>query len=198
MNAYLDKYQQNQIYTATPEQILIMLYDGAIRFIRQAMMAEEQGNLAYKLERISKTMAIIIEFSNTLDHKIGGQIAEDLDGLYQFMIRELNGARKDTTGKKLKTVEGLLVDLRDTWSQAVDINRQEQEKTSSAPQMQQSTQPEKTYAPINASGYAAPQMQQSTQPEKTYAPINASGYAAPQKQQSTQPRPAYVPLNAAG
>ena len=152
MNAYTNQYQQNNIYTATPEQILIMLYDGAIRFTRQAMLAEEQGNQVQKLERISKTMAIITEFSNTLNHDIGGKIAADLDGLYQFMIRELNAARKDTTGKSLKTVEGLLVDLRKTWGQAIDINHQQQKETGSSPEKGQRTQPEKAYMPLNAAG----------------------------------------------
>lgn len=156
MNAYTNQYQQNQyqqnqIYTATPEQILLMLYDGAIRFTRQAMMAAENGNQAQKLERISKTMAIIVEFSNTLNHEVGGQIAADLDGLYQFMIRELNAARKDDTGEKLKTVERLLVDLRETWSQAVEINRGQQE--GAAPDGQTTmNQPDKAYVPLNAAG----------------------------------------------
>jgi flagellar protein FliS len=152
MNAYLDQYKQNHIYTATPEQILIMLYDGAIRFTRQAMIAEEQGQQVHKLERISKTMAIIVEFSNTLNHDIGGKIAADLDGLYQFMIRELNAARKDTTGKNLKTVEGLLVDLRETWGQAIDINHQQQEEAASLSEQRQGTQPAKVYVALNAAG----------------------------------------------
>ena len=159
MNAYSNQYQQqqqyqqNQIYTATPEQILIMLYDGAIRFTRQAMMAGEQGNQVQKLERISKTMAIIVEFSNTLNHEIGGQIAADLDGLYQFMIRELNAARKDDSGEKLKTVEGLLVDLRETWGQAIDINRGQQDETKSVTEQKtQQAQLEKVYVPLNAAG----------------------------------------------
>jgi flagellar protein FliS len=157
MNAYSNQYQQqqqyqqNHIYTATPEQILIMLYDGAIRFTRQAMMAAENGNQVQKLERISKTMAIIIEFSNTLDHEIGGEIAADLDGLYQFMIRELNAARKDESGDRLKTVEGLLVDLRETWGQAIEINHQQQDKTPSA-EGQKNQPATKVYAPLNAAG----------------------------------------------
>lgn len=146
----MNQYQQNHIYTATPEQILIMLYDGAIRFTRQAMIAGEQGNQAEKLERISKTLAIITEFSNTLNHEIGGEIAADLDGLYQFMIRELNAARKDKSGDKLKTVEGLLVDLRETWSQAIDINRRQQEEAASGQELH--NQPEKTYVALNAAG----------------------------------------------
>lgn len=125
MNGY-NQYQQNQIATATPEQILLMLYDGAIRFIRRAIVANEEGKSVRKLEGISKCMAIVVEFSDSLNHDIGGNIAADLDALYQFMIRELNIARNEPTGKHLKTVETLLLDLRDTWDKAVEINRQEQ------------------------------------------------------------------------
>jgi flagellar secretion chaperone FliS len=157
MNAYHNQYQQQQyqqnlINTATPEQILLMLYDGAIRFTRQALMASENGNQAEKLGRISKTLAIITEFSNTLNHEIGGQIAADLDGLYQFMIRELNAARKDDTGSKLKTVEGLLVDLRDTWGQAVEINRGQQGEKTAAPTQTQRAMADKPYVALNAAG----------------------------------------------
>ena len=126
MNAYMNQYQANQILTASPEQILIMLYDGAIRFCRQAIAAGESGDTVTKLERISKTFAIITEFSNSLNHEIGGHIAEDLDGLYHFMLRELNAARNDPTGEHLRNVEKLLVDLRLTWGEAIEINRREQ------------------------------------------------------------------------
>jgi len=111
--------------TASQEQILLMLYDGAIKFTRQALEANASGNESTKLGRISKVFAIITEFSNSLNHEIGGQIAEDLDGLYQFMLRELGKARKDTTGENLKVVEKLLVDLRLTWGEAVEINKKE-------------------------------------------------------------------------
>lgn len=150
MNAYMNQYQQNHIFTATPEQILIMLYDGAIRFTRQAILAGEQGNQALKLEKISKSLAIIAEFSNSLNHEIGGEIAADLDGLYQFMIRELNAARKDDSGKKLKTVEGLLVDLRETWSQAIDIKNQPLNDAGIGQKVPH--QAENSYVAINAAG----------------------------------------------
>ena len=126
MNPYTNQYQQNQISTASPEQILLMLYDGAIRFLKRAIVANDAGKMVEKLEGISKCMAIVTEFSNSLNHDIGGNIAEDLDALYQFMIRELNTARNEPTGKHLKVVEKLLLDLRDTWGQAVEINKQEQ------------------------------------------------------------------------
>lgn len=121
----MNQYQQNAIMTASQEQILLMLYDGAIRFCRQAITACNAGDTAEKLGRIAKTYAIVTEFSNSLNHEIGGDIAADLDGLYHFMLRELNKARTDTSGDFLRTVEKLLVDLRLTWGEAVEINRKE-------------------------------------------------------------------------
>jgi len=127
MNAYAQQYRQNAIATASQEQILIMLYDGAIRFVRQAIDASERNDNIEKLGRISKVFAIIVEFSNTLNHDIGGKIAGDLDGLYQFMLRELGKARNGTDEKSLKVVEGLLVELRHTWDEAILISKQETE-----------------------------------------------------------------------
>lgn len=151
-NQYQQQYQQNLINTATPEQILLMLYDGAIRFTRQALMAAENGNQVQKLERISKTLAIIVEFSNTLDHEVGGEIAADLDGLYQFMIRELNASRNDETGEKLKTVEGLLVGLRETWGQAIEINRGQQGGTDELVPKDRNIQPARDSIHLHAAG----------------------------------------------
>jgi len=126
MNGYTNQYQQNQILTASQDQILLMLYDGAIKFCKQAIKADAENDLAEKLGRISKVFAIVTEFSNSLNHEIGGEIAADLDSLYFFMMRELNHARTDKTGKHLQTVLNLLADLRETWAEAIEINRKEQ------------------------------------------------------------------------
>ena len=82
MNAYINQYQNNQILNASPEQILILLYDGSIRFCRQAIHAMDAGDRTTQAEKISRAMAIVCEFSNTLDHEIGGDMAADLDALY--------------------------------------------------------------------------------------------------------------------
>jgi flagellar secretion chaperone FliS len=124
MNQY-QQYQQNQVNTASPEQILLMLYDGAIRFTRRAIAGVEDSQPALKVSGISKAMAIIAEFSNSLNHDIGGQIAEDLDALYHFMMRELTSANLNNDINKLRNVEKLLMDLRLTWGEAVEINRKE-------------------------------------------------------------------------
>ena len=125
MNAYFNQYQNNQVTTASPEQLLIMLYDGAIRFVRQASEAMAAGERVRKLESISKALGVIAELANTLDHEVGGEIAENLDALYHFMIRELTQANLKNDAEKLKVVEDMLCGLRETWMQAIEINRQE-------------------------------------------------------------------------
>lgn len=126
MNSYnVNQYQNNQILTASPEQILLMLYDGAIRFTRQAIQGMEEGDMTVVHHGIKKSLAIITEFTNSLDHEIGGEIAENLDSLYSFMIRELTLANLKKDLEKLQVVERLLVDLRATWGEAVELNRKQ-------------------------------------------------------------------------
>ncbi len=122
MNGYVNQYQQNQIATASKEQILIMLYDGAIRFCRQAHTAITEDDMAVKGKYIGKAMAIIAEFANSLDRNIGGAIADDLDGLYTFMLKELSLANVSNDQDKIEVVINLLKDLRETWVEAIEIN----------------------------------------------------------------------------
>lgn len=150
MNAYMNQYHENQIMTASREQILIMLYDGAIRFCRQAMAANNAGNKALKLEKSGKVLAIVTEFSNSLNHEIGGEIAENLDALYHFMTRELLEARKVDTNEHLKVVETLLVDLRQTWAEAIETNKREQQAVPKQPENHQG--PQLSRSTISAAG----------------------------------------------
>lgn len=129
MNAYINQYQNNQVLNASPEQILIMLYDGAIRFVRQAKIALADGRDTDKAKSISKAIAIIAEFSNTLDRQVGGEIAEDLSRLYDFMIRELTTANIKNDAEKLAPVEKILLDLREAFVGAIEINRQNSQST---------------------------------------------------------------------
>ncbi len=132
MNAYSNHYQNNQVMTASPEQILIMLYDGAIRFVRQAKFAIEDDRAGDKAIAISKAIAIITEFSNTLDYEVGGDIALDLGRLYDFMIRELTAVNARGDIDRLTPVENILLDLREGFSGAIEINRGGAKKPESA------------------------------------------------------------------
>lgn len=151
----LNQYQENEILTASREQLLIMLYDGAIRFTRQAISGVEIDDHDQRRYGVSKALAIITEFSNSLDRGIGGQIADDLDALYDFMIREMTQANLKNDISKLQVVEKLLVELRQTWSEAIEINKKDMAQAqaavgATAKQLHSHTMPE-TYTPLSIS-----------------------------------------------
>ena len=123
MNAYVNQYQNTQFATASPEQILIMLYDGAIRFVRQARNAIEADDRKTKIVAIDKAMAIVLEFSNSLDREVGGDIAEDLARLYDFVVRELVAVNIRNEVDRLDSVEKVLSDLREGFAGAIEINQ---------------------------------------------------------------------------
>ncbi len=122
MNPYLNQYKTNSILTASREQILLMLYDGAIRFVGLAKQCMLAGDMAGKGKYIGKTIAILAEFSNTLDRKIGGELADNLDALYGHMIARLGTANIQNTTQELDEVRDMLSDLRQTWAKAIELN----------------------------------------------------------------------------
>lgn len=154
MNAYTQQYQQNQVLSASPEQILIMLYDGAIRFTRQAIAGVEEEDRLKKLEGTRRAMAIVTEFANTLDHEVGGEIAENLDALYAFMTRELTQANLNSDIERYRVVEDLLVGLRSTWVEAIEIKRSESPAAAQTeqPGAHSSQKAPENYRPLSASG----------------------------------------------
>jgi len=83
------QYQKTQVTTASREKVLLMLYEGAIRFTKLAHSALKQKKIAEKGKYISKATAILSELMATLDFKAGGQLAIDLENLYVFMIDKL-------------------------------------------------------------------------------------------------------------
>lgn len=124
--AYMSQYFENQVNTASPEQLLIMLYNGAIRFVGEAEEAMASKKIAYRGERISKVIAILSELSATLDHESGGEIAANLESLYDYMIRTLLAANIQDDASKLVEVREMLSGMRDTWLDAIDKVRSEQ------------------------------------------------------------------------
>ena len=122
-NAYSENYLRNQIESASKEQLLIMFYEGAIRFVSRAENAIKENNIEQKNFCINKASAIITELSVTLDHEIGGQIASDLEALYDFMNRELIKANIKNSQSSLETVKTLLTDLGETWKRAITNNK---------------------------------------------------------------------------
>jgi flagellar secretion chaperone FliS len=124
--SYFNQYRNNQINTASPEQLLIMLYDGAIRFINEASQHLSEGRIAPRGTAIGKAMAIISELAATLDHEIGGEIAGNLAALYDYMLRELTQANLHDDPQRLESVRSMLAGLRETWMAAIEKHHAEQ------------------------------------------------------------------------
>ncbi|MFO8083540.1 MAG: flagellar export chaperone FliS [Desulfobacterales bacterium] len=122
MNSYPNVYFQNQVETASRENLLIMLYDGAILFLRQARQARENGKKVTKIEKTGKVVNILTELSNTLDFENGGEMAVQLDSLYWYLTRELIRSNTQDDPQPLDVAERILVDLRDGWIQAIEQN----------------------------------------------------------------------------
>lgn len=117
------QYQKTQVMTASREKILLMLYEGAIRFTKQAALAMEQKKIAEKGKFISKATAILAELMATLDFKAGGQLAADLENLYVFMIDKLIEGNINNNVECLTHVERLLMTLYQAWKDVIDNPR---------------------------------------------------------------------------
>lgn len=117
------QYQKTQVTTASREKVLLMLYEGAIRFTKHAHAAMKQGKIAEKGKYISKATAILSELMATLDFKAGGQLAIDLENLYVFMIDKLIEGNIKNDPECLANVEQLLMTLYDAWKDVVENPR---------------------------------------------------------------------------
>ena len=131
MNQYLKQYQKNEVETASPEKILILLYDGAIQFLNKAKIAMDQKNIPEIHNNLIGCENIILEFINTVDVENGGDFAVRIKALYEYFYNTLVQAnmKKDVT--KIDEVLRHLVELRATWKQAIAMANSQKEAVSS-------------------------------------------------------------------
>jgi flagellar secretion chaperone FliS len=118
VNAYAKVGLETGVSSASPHKLIVMLYDGALAAIMTAMTQMKAGNVQEKGKAISKAIRIIDEgLRASLDKQTGGEIAQNLDALYDYMSRRLLEANIKNQPDILDEVRGLLADLRDTWNQ---------------------------------------------------------------------------------
>ena len=124
-NAY-QKYKNTSVQSASREKLLLMLYEGAIRFVKQAIKACDERNIADRGMYIGRAYDIILELNNTLDHQVGGEIAANLEQLYMFMTDQLTQANIKGEKKHLEDVLKLLTTLHSGWKQAIENLKKEE------------------------------------------------------------------------
>jgi flagellar protein FliS len=109
-------YRESAVLTATPEQLVVMLYDGAGRFLRQAEVVMGEGVYSQASERLSRAEAIIDELLGTLNMD-AGDISIQLQSIYLFCKRHLAEARVHRDARRIADVRNLLAELREGWAQ---------------------------------------------------------------------------------
>jgi flagellar secretion chaperone FliS len=109
-------YRDSAILTAPPERLVVMLYDGANRFLMQGAAAMRAGDLTVMNERLRRAEAIITELRATLDLS-AGKVATNLESIYSFCQRLLLEARLKQDAEKIDHVAKLLRELRDAWDE---------------------------------------------------------------------------------
>lgn len=125
-NKAYQAYQNNSVNTASGGELTLMLYNGCMKFIKQAMKDINEKNYEGKNKNIQKAQNIIKELMITLDQNI--EISKQILPLYEFMLFQLKEANINNDSEKLEEVLGFVTEFRDTWKQVILKNRQQQFK----------------------------------------------------------------------
>lgn len=120
-NAYA-KYNNSRVLTASPAELTLMLYDGAIKFCNIAIIGIEQNDIEKAHINIKKVQKIIDEFRSTLDRKYA--VAEDFDRVYVYLLKRLLEANVKKDKEILEEVNMHLRSMRDNWKEVMRINRE--------------------------------------------------------------------------
>lgn len=112
-------YQQNSVMTASPQELTLMLYNGSLKFMKLAKKAMADNNFQEKNTNIIKAQNITQELRVTLDPD--AEISKNMEQLYEYMYTRLIEANTKNDAVILEEVEGLMIELRDTWKQVMGL-----------------------------------------------------------------------------
>lgn len=114
-----NKYQKTNIETSSPQKLVLILYDGALRFIREAKKLLEEENFTEAFHKILRAENIVVELISSLNFDAGGEIANNFMQLYKFVNKRLVEANSERDIKKLEEAEIILSDIRDIWIEVI-------------------------------------------------------------------------------
>lgn len=126
-SGYARAYQAQAVLTASPGQLILMLYDGALRFLghaRDALQSTDESSRRIELinTNLLKAQAILAELQSNLNHEAGGDHAANLDRLYDYYLRRLFEANLRKQIAPVIEVEKLVRELRDGWAEMLRTN----------------------------------------------------------------------------
>jgi flagellar secretion chaperone FliS len=108
-------YLENAVFCAAPAQLVVMLYDGARRFLRQAADAMRAREVERAHNKLRQAEQIVAHLDGVLDHEQSAELSEQLHAIYQFCLAYLNRARMGLEADKLEEVSEILGELRESW-----------------------------------------------------------------------------------
>ena len=108
-------YLETQVLSASPGQLVVMLYDHLLLQFRRARIAIEKGDVAARQAALEKSRAVLTELLGTLDYQQGGEIARQLSGLYAFLLAELLDIGMHPKAERLDALSGIVTDLREAF-----------------------------------------------------------------------------------
>ena len=111
----LGAYQETAILTQDKGKLIVMLYEGAIKFLKLSQKDMEAGNYESKNTHINRAWDIINELNASLDMEVGREISENLRKLYCFMMTHLSSANFKNDQQMLQEVIDMLSELKDGW-----------------------------------------------------------------------------------
>lgn len=120
MSSVYEQYRQTAIQTAPPEQLVVMLYDGAVRFLEQAKVAIHDGQDAS--EPLARAQDIIVELTSSLNRS-AGEVSGNLARLYDFWLHWLLMAQIQRDAAKVDEVLGMVRELREAWGSVAQQRR---------------------------------------------------------------------------
>ncbi|MGB2426465.1 MAG: flagellar export chaperone FliS [Alteromonas sp.] len=125
INAYKKGGLKQDVASADPHKLTLMLMQGALDKMAYAKGCMERKDLSGRSEHLSRTTAIIINLRDTLDLKTGGEVADNLFALYDYMIQRLTDANVQNSQEIVDEVIKLLSPIRDAWLQIPEAAKQE-------------------------------------------------------------------------
>ena len=122
----MNQYKRMKIETASPEMLILMLYDGAIKNIKISLQSigQEQPDYQTSSNCLIKAQNIITELMVSLNFEIGGDIARNLFNIYEYINYTLAQCNVNKNSENLDTIIGMLSDLRETWKEVIRINKE--------------------------------------------------------------------------
>lgn len=121
VNNAANAYQNSKIQTASPAELTLMLYDGAVKFCNIALISLERNDYEKVSENLIKAQKIIMEFRSTLDFKY--PVAKDFDVVYEYIYRRLVDANMKKDAEIIEEALKHIKEMRETWKEVMRLNK---------------------------------------------------------------------------